>query len=551
MNKASPAVLAETDDPLEISTLTAELDGAALRVADLGLEIDQLQHLADRLDKVRDAKAGRAVKLVERMARRHKKTVIFTQFIETQNFLAAALEHNGFAAATFNGTMKADEKEHAIRRFRERADVFVSTEAGGEGRNLQFANVLINYDLPWNPMKIEQRIGRLDRIGQTRPVEIYNLVYEGTLEERIVEVLGERIKLFEESVGSLDPILGQVEKDIERLVLQVKGEAFEEEFSTYANDLEQRVEEARLLEETLADFVLDRASFRRDLANEFLGASAIARPGDLERYIGASLEYFGGSVLAHSDGGSVINLSPRLASRLGVRGQNHRGIFDHVQATQLDDLDFFAFGHPLIDRLIGAARSLPNSAVGARISGELPSGTWVEVIWRVRATLVVSEGVVLRHIVGPDGTVTSKEMASLPLGDRPIRAQVPQWTAKAVRASEEQFAKDRAEYRAEFEQRFEEVRRDRLIRLDRVYDSQRERLKLQIQQGEEWLAARVHGEASERDLRVMPARRGQVAKARARLENLEEERRVKREELERQQLDVRGEVLSAAIVVGE
>lgn len=556
LRKATPKrisadALAEIEDPEELSEATDRVESAGLDAAYLRLEIDRLRTLADRLDNVRDTKVARAIKLVERLTGEGKKIVIFTQFIETQRFLAAALEHNGFATAAFNGTMSADEKELAIRRFRDRAQVLVSTEAGGEGRNLQFASVLVNYDLPWNPMKVEQRIGRLDRIGQTRPVEIYNLVYEGTLEEHIVEVLSERIKLFEESVGSLDPILGQVEKDIERLALQVEAATFEAEFATYADDLEQRVEQARLLEETLADFVLDRASFRQDQANELLGKSAIAKAGDLERVVRSALDHLGGSVLEHSEGGYAVNLSPRLASRLGLHAQSHRGVFDPALATQLDDLDFFACGHPVIDRILDAARDLPDSSVGARVSKEVPPGTWVEVVWRVRASLVVDEGVLVRHLVGPDGVVESSRVAGLPLGDRPARIAVPSWVTDAVAASEKQFAVERADQRAEFERRFEEIRRDRLVRLDRVYDSQRERLQHQIRQAEEWLGERDGGDVTARDAKVLPARRGRLAKDRERLAHLEDERKARREELENQQLDIRAEVLSAALVVGE
>ena len=108
--------------------------------------------------------------------------------------------------------MSIDEKEAAIRAFRGTAQILISTEAGGEGRNLQFAHRIINYDLPWNPMKVEQRIGRLDRIGQKHPVFIYNLACEGTVEDHVLDVLDTRIRLFTESVGSLDPILGDVER---------------------------------------------------------------------------------------------------------------------------------------------------------------------------------------------------------------------------------------------------------------------------------------------------------------------------------------------------
>lgn len=85
----------------------------------------------------------------------------------------------------------------------------LATDVGGEGRNLQFANVLVNYDLPWNPMKIEQRIGRLHRIGQTREVRVFSLCARGSAEERILDVLDRRIHLFELVIGEVDLILGR------------------------------------------------------------------------------------------------------------------------------------------------------------------------------------------------------------------------------------------------------------------------------------------------------------------------------------------------------
>jgi hypothetical protein len=446
--------------------------------------------------------------------------------------------------------MSADEKEQAIRVFRGAADVLVSTEAGGEGRNLQFANVLINYDLPWNPMKVEQRIGRLDRIGQTRPVEIYNLVYEGTLEQRIVQVLQDRIKLFEESVGSLDPILGEVEKDIEKLAMTAGAASFADRFEAYAEDLGQRVKEARLLEETLADFVMDRASFRKDEADRLLGREALARPKDLEQLVRLALDYLGGSLVDHSDGGTVINLSPRLAARTGFGKTSRRGVFEPSVAVHMDDLDLFAFGHPVIDRLLAELRDLPSAAVGARESVDVPSGLWIEVLWRVKAHMVVNEGMLIRHLISESGEVQSSTLTQLPLADRPISVPVPDWAPMAIGVSQSLFKDEFAERRAALELRFREIREDRLRRSDRIYDSRRARLHYQIAQAEEWLEARESNNPSEKDRRILPARRGLLTRDRERLTEVDGERLLKREELLAQRLDIRGEVLSAAIVVG-
>ena len=205
---------AHIDDLRELEEMTEALkdvDDASLDHAALLLEIKELEQLVDRLGALRDSKAAELLTALDGSSGPPgEKVVIFTQFIETQDLLAATLRRNGFTVSTFNGQMSLEDKESAVRKFRETDQVLISTEAGGEGRNFQFAHLMVNYDLPWNPMKVEQRIGRLDRIGQTAPVRIYNLYCEGTVEERVLEVLANRIGLFQESVGSLDPILGTV-----------------------------------------------------------------------------------------------------------------------------------------------------------------------------------------------------------------------------------------------------------------------------------------------------------------------------------------------------
>ena len=100
----------------------------------------------------------------------------------TQEVLLEALEGAGILTALFHGGMSRLEKERAIEAFREEKQILLSTDAGSEGRNLQFCNILCNFDLPWNPMRIEQRIGRLSRIGQQRDVHVLNFVTAGTIE---------------------------------------------------------------------------------------------------------------------------------------------------------------------------------------------------------------------------------------------------------------------------------------------------------------------------------------------------------------------------------
>ena len=132
---------------------------------------------------------------------RNQKVIIFTEFVATQSYLRDLLVNKGFVVTTLNGSMTVEERDAALHEFREQSNIFISTDAGGEGLNLQFANIIINYDLPWNPMKIEQRCGRVDRIGQTRDVQIFNFIVGDTVENRVREVLEEKLSVIFEEMG--------------------------------------------------------------------------------------------------------------------------------------------------------------------------------------------------------------------------------------------------------------------------------------------------------------------------------------------------------------
>ncbi len=141
--------------------------------------------------------------------------VIFTQFRATQDVLHQALADAGERVAVFNGSLTRMEKEAAIRAFQGDARLLVSTESGSEGRNLQFCHAVCNYDLPWNPMRIEQRIGRLSRIGQARDVHVFNLAGAGTIEADILALLEAKINMFELVIGEVEMILGNLDEERE------------------------------------------------------------------------------------------------------------------------------------------------------------------------------------------------------------------------------------------------------------------------------------------------------------------------------------------------
>jgi superfamily II DNA or RNA helicase len=181
--------------------------------------IDRLLNLADGVGETVREKA-----LLEILFKNPgEKKVVFTQYLKTLDSVASLLRRRGLPFAVFSGDLPAREKDEAIREFRGRLPILLSTESGGEGRNLQFCNTLVNYDLPWNPMRIEQRIGRLHRIGQTRDVFIFNLSVRETVEDHILQILENKINMFELVIGEIEPLLGYLgeEREFEDIVMEI------------------------------------------------------------------------------------------------------------------------------------------------------------------------------------------------------------------------------------------------------------------------------------------------------------------------------------------
>lgn len=198
------------------------------------------EDLAARADAVHVT--GKARRLLELLADRHargEKVVVFTAFRRTLEQLGDLLEAHGLPAVRYHGGLARADKDAAIAAFRDTAPILLSTEAAGEGRNLQFCHVMVNFDLPWNPMQIEQRLGRIHRIGQEHDVLLTNLVARGTLEERLLDVLQAKINLFELVVGELDMILGRIADDLDFESLVFKEHVASRDDAEFATRLER------------------------------------------------------------------------------------------------------------------------------------------------------------------------------------------------------------------------------------------------------------------------------------------------------------------------
>ena len=296
--------------------------------------------------------------------------LIFTEFVPTQQMLKEFLEARGISVVTLNGSMDMEERKQAQEAFSKSYRVLVSTDAGGEGLNLQFAHIIINYDIPWNPMRLEQRIGRVDRIGQPKTVRAINFVFENSVEFRVREVLEQKLSVIFEEFG--------IDKTGDVLDSAQAGEMFEDVFASAImnpDSIETSVDRtvARLRNEIQqvheASAVYDISETPDIQVAERLRSHPL--PYWVERMTVGYLNSYGGSAIRKR---SWWNLS-------WPDGQEyHKVVFSAREANRLSDATLLNLEN---SRVRGLALNLPQIAAGqplpcVRVSG-LPDsifGLW-------------------------------------------------------------------------------------------------------------------------------------------------------------------------------
>ena len=260
----------EVVDECEFDDISSSLKEFLL--ANRPLDID----VAD-LEKI-DSKLIRLMEVLTDYFENHpsEKVILFTSFRATAQYLSERLNGAHIRSLLLWGNMR-ESKQDLINEFRERPElrVLVATEVAAEGVDLQFCRLLINYDLPWNPMRVEQRIGRIDRLGQkAQVINIWNLFYKDTIDERILGRLLTRLKIFEEALGEPEPIIGETIRKLESRLLTAKLSPTEEEAEI--ERARQALENVRLRQEDLernasqmiahGGLVLDRISAAQELS---------------------------------------------------------------------------------------------------------------------------------------------------------------------------------------------------------------------------------------------------------------------------------------------
>jgi ATP-dependent helicase HepA len=327
------------------------------------------------------------------------KVLVFTEARDTLEALRAELGREGVEALGYHGELPLLERDRQVARFRDPdgPKVMVCTEVGGEGRNFQFAHHLVHYDLPWSPATVEQRIGRLDRIGQLHDVDIHVFEAPGTFSADVLALLADAVGVFGETVGGLDAVLEDVEPTLTRLAL-----APEEERRAYVSELSARVREAREQVRRAYDPLLDLRSFDRQAVSA-LAARAEARMGveaeedgeegaegapldvrllavarDLDERLEESVTELARKVGIGVDADEQVEafqvaftfghaLNVDALPGLDLREERTQlGTFWRDTATEQEELEYFATGHPLVEALFGFLRDGPYGRSGFR-----------------------------------------------------------------------------------------------------------------------------------------------------------------------------------------
>lgn len=234
--------------------LIRSLENRKQKRGDEASSIDRIIELANSVSSY--SKEGKLIETLNGLA--GEKAIIFTLRLETAHMLCDSLNENYMPARVYEGRLSGHERQALIEEFRSgKLQYIVATDSAAEGLNLQNANIIVNYDLHWNPMKIEQRIGRVHRRGQEKDVTVFNLVMKDTIDDYVLKVLYEKIELFKMTIGGIESILSEIkdgEFDIEETIMDVilrsgNKRDIEKELERLREDMEYKKQQNQLREE--------------------------------------------------------------------------------------------------------------------------------------------------------------------------------------------------------------------------------------------------------------------------------------------------------------
>ncbi|HEU5345919.1 MAG TPA: helicase-related protein [Ktedonobacterales bacterium] len=490
----------------QLVTLTPERGAEALERE--RREVERLLRLAETIAPEQDSKAAYLKRTLDHFClTQERKVIVFTEYKDTLDYLLAYLEARGYAGriATLHGHLNRAQRQAAERQFHQPETlILLATDAASEGLNLQHGCwTVIHNELPWNPNRLEQRNGRVDRWGQTHDVEIYNLVLTDTLEGQILKRLDEKLARIREELGDGSDVLSVTGPlDLDSLLMDAS--AAEEPFDTAVAGADARVEQAlregrEALEACRAEFLIAPGAFgpkeyAEVRAAEAVTARALPHPEELEAFATGALRALGG-VATPVDGQSHVWAleTPQRLRRAGVEARYDRATF--IRETALAEserppaLAYLALGHPLLDALIAAVKT--DARDGGALAGRMslrvlrgaPAGflfAWLG-RWQDARGALAAEEIVPVFVGLDDATIPASQAANLLAAVGLPRNAPPDLLASRY---EPRWAAARERARALAAERVAE-------RADRVRERQAPQLEILRRDIEVWAEARL------------------------------------------------------------
>ncbi|MFH0991724.1 MAG: SNF2-related protein [bacterium] len=333
-------------------------------------EVAKVANLLNLVPSGTDRKFDTLTRAVDtiRIENPDEKFVIFTQYVETLLFLEEKLQAiYGTDKVTHIKGGPLDDKIEAKERFWEEngAQFLICTSAGGEGINLQIGHILFNYDLPWNPMAVEQRIGRIHRYGQKDTVQVYNLIAEGTVEENIYLMLDDKLKEIATQIGKLDELTGEPREDFRSEILGYMGSAphylewyrnalVNTDYQRTAKEIEEALRNAYQAIDALKNLTMDLTTFN---LQDYLKIEGSFSLDDLRQFAEAAILRMGGSILPRGEFSEII--TPKILQKHpSVLPKYQLATFDRNTAMRKRSAELLGLGHPLIDALLAQGQEL-------------------------------------------------------------------------------------------------------------------------------------------------------------------------------------------------
>lgn len=393
-------------------------------------EIETLENLVEDASKLVnggvDSKGRKLREMVENVFENdpEERVLIFTEYKDTLNYLREVVLNDFEDDITeIHGDVGMQHREHRENLFRDgEKKIMLATDAAGEGINLQFCHIMFNYDLPWNPNRIDQRIGRLHRYGQDKVVQIYHLLIQDTREGKIFERLNQKIERIEEDLGQMSEVLGSLLEDFDLEDHIMKAVSDEESVEKVDKELDEAIRDRKQMLNQSKDLLMSLRKFDLEKSLKIINKSKeiTFSNEDIEKFVRLFFEKFGEDIENTRYKKQYRLYPPEEVTSREVPKEIERATFDKEIAKDYDSdqCEFVAFGHPLLDNIIDFCSqrdvNLGGSATLKKVKHKnCKGGTGAQFNWKI--SIINKEGEVekeklLEILLGPEGNKLEREL---------------------------------------------------------------------------------------------------------------------------------------------